>query len=71
MKFDYDEFIDSIKDLSEEDQHICCQKEVYNAEYLLNNVYIGQRRKNNPDEVSQLKFYISSLKKFIWDNKLY
>ncbi len=71
MKFDYDEFINSVKDLSEEEQHVRCQRAALNAENLLNTKYIGQRRKNNPEQVDQLLDFIRRLKKYIHDHQLY
>lgn len=71
MRFEYDEFINSIKDLSEEEKHARCQSAAFEAERLRDNVYIGQKRKNNPEKVAQLLDFIKRIKQHIHDHQLF
>lgn len=65
MKFEYDEFINSINDLSDDEKLTRSQSAVFNAENLMRTKYIGKTRKNNPEEVGQILSFISRLKSYI------
>ena len=63
-KFDFDAFLNTIKDMDFYGMHDYCQSTIFEAERKRDYVYVGKKRKNYPDEVYQLKDYISKLKGF-------